>query len=230
VGWPSVRPVSLPSVRRPDDLDTVRESYDRVADTYVETIAATELGDLRKQPWRRAVMDAFADAVTGVGPVLDVGCGPGAVTAYLADRGVDVSGVDLSPRMIECARRLHPHGTFSVSSATELDLADSSLGGVMAWWSLFNLPRDVLPQVLSSFARALMPGGHLIMGTHVGDEDVARTQAYGGIPVRWTTHQWQPEQLVSFIEQAGLELVVELRLPPWGQIGPGVILVARRAR
>jgi hypothetical protein len=68
------------------------------------------------------------------------------------------------------------------------------------------------------------------MGTHVGDEDVARTQAYGGIPVRWTTHQWQPEQLVSFIEQAGWELVVELRLPPWGQIGPGVILVARRAR
>lgn len=217
-------------MRRPDDLDAVRASYDRVADTYVETIAGTELGDLRKQPWMRAAMNVFADAVTDVGPVLDVGCGPGTVTAYLADRGVDVSGVDLSPRMIECARQLHPHGTFSVSSATELELAESSLGGVVAWWSLFNLPRDVLPQVLSSFARALTPGGHVIIGTHVGSDDLERTQAYGGIPVRWTTHQWQPEQLVSFIEQSGLELVVELRLAPWGQIGPGVIVVARRSR
>jgi SAM-dependent methyltransferase len=217
-------------VRRPDDLDTVRASYDRVADTYVETIAKTELGDLRRQPWMRAAMDVFADSVTGVGPVLDVGCGPGMVTAYLADRGVDVSGVDLSPRMIDSARRLHPQCTFSVSSATELELAESSLGGVVAWWSLFNLPRDVLPEVLCSFARALMPGGHVIMGTHVGSDDLERTEAYGGISVRWTTHQWQPEQLVSFIEKAGLELVVELRLAPWGQIGPGVILVARRPR
>jgi hypothetical protein len=66
------------------------------------------------------------------------------------------------------------------------------------------------------------------MGTHVGSDDLERTQAYGGIAVRWTTHQWQPEQLVSFVEKSGLELVVELRLPPWGQIGPGVIVVARR--
>jgi SAM-dependent methyltransferase len=217
-------------VRRPDDLDIVRDSYDRVADTYVETIARTDLGDIRRQPWMRAAMDVFADGVTGIGPVLDVGCGPGTVTAYLADRGVDVSGVDLSPRMIDAARRLHPHCHFSVSSATELGLAESSLGGVVAWWSLFNLPRDVMPQVVSSFARALMPAGQLIFGTHVGSDDLARTEAYGGIAVRWTTHQWQPEQLVSFIEEAGLELVVELRLAPWGQIGPGVILVARRPR
>ncbi|MCD2192087.1 class I SAM-dependent methyltransferase [Actinomycetospora endophytica] len=107
------------SVRRPEDLDVVRESYDRVADNYVEMIAATGLGDIRAQPWLRAAMDAFADAVAGRGPVLDVGCGPGTVTAYLVDRGVDASGVDLSPRMIEHARRLYPQCRFDVASATE---------------------------------------------------------------------------------------------------------------
>src|SRR5262249_55135247 len=82
------------------------------------------------------------------------------VTAYLAERGLDVSGVDLSPRMIENARRLHPQCRFSVASATDLDLDEASHGGVLGWWSLFNLPRDVLPQVLAMFARALKPGGH----------------------------------------------------------------------
>lgn len=206
----------------------MRASYDRVADNYVELVATTDLGDLRLQPWLRAVIDVFADAVHGLGPVLDVGCGPGTVTAYLAERGVDVSGVDLSPRMIEHARRLHPGCRFDVASATELELAESSLGGVLGWWSLFNLPRDVLPHVLAAFARALVPGGQLVIATHVGDGDLDRTEAYGGVPVRWTTHRWRPEQLVALVEQAGMRPVAELRLSAGEQIGPAVVLTAQR--
>ncbi|MET9252360.1 class I SAM-dependent methyltransferase [Streptomyces sp. NPDC003717] len=215
-------------VDRPADLDTVRESYDCVADNYADMVATTGMGDIRRHPWLKASIDAFADSVGDLGPVLDVGCGPGTVTAYLAERGLDVSGVDLSPRMVENARRLHPECRFSVASATELDLAEASLGGVLGWWSLFNLPREILPQVLAMFARALKPGGHLIAGTHVGDEDLVRTEAYGDVPVRWTTHKWRPEALVALIEQAGLRPVAELRLPADEFSGPGVVVMAER--
>ncbi|MEV6591907.1 class I SAM-dependent methyltransferase [Streptomyces acidicola] len=215
-------------IDRPADLDVVRESYDRVADNYAHMVATTGVGDIRRHPWLKASIDAFADTVRELGPVLDVGCGPGTVTAYLAERGLDVSGVDLSPRMIENARRLHPHCRFSVASATDLDLGEASLGGVLGWWSLFNLPRHVLPQVLALFARALKPGGHFITATHVGDEDAVRTEAYGGVPVRWTTHKWRPEQLVDLIEQAGLRPVAELRLPAEEYSGPGLVVMARR--
>lgn len=214
----------------PADLDVVRESYDRVADNYVHMVRTTGLGDVRTHPWLRAAMDTFADAVAGLGPVLDVGCGPGTVTAYLAERGLDVSGVDLSPRMIEHARRLYPHCRFDVGSATDLRLDEASYGGLMGWWSLFNLPRHLLPPVLSSFARALVPGGQVIIATHMGDGDVERTAAYGDVPVRWTTHLWQPEQLVTLMHEAGLRTVAELRIPSEnGHSGAGVVLVARRA-
>jgi SAM-dependent methyltransferase len=225
---PKVGRMSAPSVPRVADLEVVRDSYDRVADNYVHMVATTGLGDLRAQPWLRAALDVFADAVDGLGPVLDVGCGPGTVTAYLGERGLDVSGVDLSPRMIEHARRLHPGGSFRVGSATDLELAESSLGGVLGWWSLFNLPRDVLPHVLNAFSRALVPGGQVIIATHVGDGDFLRTEAYGGVPVRWTTHKWRPEQLASLVERAGLRPLAELRLPPDGQTGPAVVLVGQR--
>ncbi|MEU1459262.1 class I SAM-dependent methyltransferase [Streptomyces sp. NPDC005727] len=215
-------------IDRPADLDVVRESYDHVADNYAHMVVTTGMGDIRRHPWLKASIDAFADTVGELGPVLDVGCGPGTVTGYLAERGLDVSGVDLSPRMIENARRLHPRCRFSVASATELELGEASLGGVLGWWSLFNLPRDVLPQVLAHFAYALKPGGHLITGTHVGDEDAIRTEAYGGVPVRWTTHKWRPEQLVNLIEQAGLNPVAELRLPADEWSGPGVVVMAKR--
>ena len=77
-------------------------------------------------------------------------------------------------------------------------------------------------------ARALLPGGQLIVAMHVGDADLVRTEAYGGVPVSWTTYQWQPEQLAVLVEQAGLRPVAELRLRPWGPIGPTVVLVAQR--
>jgi hypothetical protein len=129
--------------------------------------------------------------------------------------------------MVEHARRLHPHLQFDVASATALAVDDASLGGVLGWWSLFNLPRDVLPGVLSSFAAAVAPGGRVLIGTHVGDGDLVRTEGYGGVPVTWTTHLWQPDQLVALLADAGLDLVSELKLP--GLFGhPQVALTARR--
>lgn len=211
-------------LEQPADLDDVRTSYDRVADNYVEM----NLGDIRSHPWLRAAMDGFAACVRDRGPLLDVGCGPGHVTAYLADSGLEVSGVDLSPRMIEHARRLHPDQRFAVAEATDLNLQSSSLGGVLGWWSLFNLPRTVLPSVLESFGRALEPGGHIIIATHMGDGDIERTEAYGGVPVSWTTHLWQPEQLSALLAAASLEPVAELRLPATAAGVPALLLIARR--
>ncbi len=207
-----------------DDLAVVRASYDRVADNYV----AMAMGDLAPTPWLRAALAAFAEEVRDLGPVLDVGCGPGTVTGFLSGLGVDASGVDLSPRMVEHARRLHPGLRFEVASATELQLDGASLGGVLGWWSLFNLPRDVLPAVLASFARALRPGGQLLLGTHVGDGDLARTEAYGGVRVAWTTRLWRPEQLTALLVDAGLEPVAELRLPPLAPGQPHQVLLAAR--
>jgi SAM-dependent methyltransferase len=210
---------------QPTDLEAVRASYDRVADNYV----AMDVGSLGPHPWLRAALSAFAEEVRDRGPVLDVGCGPGIVTAYLAGLGVDASGVDLSPRMVAHARRLHPGLRFEVASATDLDLADASLGGVLGWWSLFTLPRDVLPGVLESFARALVPGGQALVGTHVGNGEYLRSEAYGGLPVAWTTHLWQPEELAALLVAAGLQPAAELRLPP-PEDGrrPQVLFAARR--
>ena len=211
-------------MQQPADLELVRASYDRVADTYV----SSAVGELGGHPWLRAALGAFAEEVRGLGPVLDVGCGPGQVTAHLAGLGLDASGVDLSPRMVEHARRRFPDLRFEVASATELDLAPASLGGVLGWWSLFNLPRSALPEVFATVAAALVPGGRFLVGTHVGDGELARTEAYGGVPVTWTTHLWRPEQLAALLAAAGLEPGAELRLPSDATGRPQVLIAARK--
>ncbi|SDG74354.1 class I SAM-dependent methyltransferase [Klenkia brasiliensis] len=208
------------------ELGDLRASYDRVADAYV----GMQAGDLGAHPWLRAALAAFAEEVRDLGPVLDVGCGPGQVSAHLAGLGVDVSGVDLSPRMVEHARSAHPQLRFEVASATELGPAPGSLGGVLAWWSLFHLPRASVASVLAVLAEALVPGGQLAWGTHVGDGEVQRTDAYGVEGVGWTTYLWQPQEMASVLAGAGLEPVVELRLPPLWRARPQALLVGRRPR
>lgn len=86
-----------------DFLDATRRSYDATADDYAEWIR----DELAAKPFDRAVLAVFAELVRG--PVADVGCGTGRITAHLAGLGVDVAGVDLSPGMLAAARRTYPH-------------------------------------------------------------------------------------------------------------------------
>lgn len=204
------------------DLDRLRADYDRVADRYVDL----GVGELDDEPWLRAALTSFAEQVRGRGPVLDVGCGPGQVTAFLAELGVDVRGIDLSPQMVELARERFPGLRFEVGSATALEVAEGSLAGILGWWSLFHLPRTVLPEVFAGYARALTPGGLALVGFHVGDGELHRTEAYRGVPVQWTTHLWWPEELDALLRTAGLLPEVELRFPtdPY----PQVVIAARR--
>ncbi|GAA4897248.1 hypothetical protein GCM10023223_09160 [Stackebrandtia albiflava] len=70
-----------------------RTSYDSVADGYSDRLRDAVAGD----PHLQAALAVFADRVrtTGGGPVADVGCGPGHVTAHLSGLGVDAFGIDL---------------------------------------------------------------------------------------------------------------------------------------
>ena len=89
-------------------LRTIEKSYDRIADEYARHIST----ELQHKPLDRELLTRFAARVKGKGNVYDMGCGPGHVARYLRDAGASVSGLDLSPRMIQEARRLNPDITF----------------------------------------------------------------------------------------------------------------------
>jgi SAM-dependent methyltransferase len=109
-------------------LEDTRTSYDTVAASYADYVR----GSLDGEPYLRSALALFAGLVgAGGGPVADVGCGPGHITALLHDLGVDAFGIDLSPAMIDQARRDRPGLRFEVGSMTDLRLADASVGGLL---------------------------------------------------------------------------------------------------
>jgi len=84
--------------------NSIRESYDRLAKEYTGRIS----DELQHKPLDRELLNRFAKRTQERGEVCDVGCGPGPVARYLRDAGASVFGLDLSPGMVEQARRLNP--------------------------------------------------------------------------------------------------------------------------
>jgi len=137
-------------------LSDTRSSYDTDASGYAEKVR----GLLGESPYLRASLRLFAELVHGAagGPVVDVGCGPGYVTSHLHDAGVDAFGIDLSPELIAIARRDYPDCRFEVGTMTDLELAEDSVAGVLAFWSVIHVPDQAVPGVFEQFRRVLRPG------------------------------------------------------------------------
>ncbi|WP_405708341.1 MULTISPECIES: class I SAM-dependent DNA methyltransferase [unclassified Streptomyces] len=205
-------------------LADTRSSYDTVAVSYADQLREA-LGGL---PYLRAALALFADMVhaAGGGPVADVGCGPGHVTAHLHGLGVDAFGIDLSPAMIDVARRDHPGLRFEVGSMTNLSLDDASVTALLAFWSLIHVPDDEIPTVLGNFRRVMRPGGPLLIGFHVGDESRLKTQGYGGHPMNVHVHRRRPARMVDWLRDAGFTVEAQWLLDLDESI-PGAVLFAR---
>jgi SAM-dependent methyltransferase len=208
------------------ELDDVRSSYDTVAADYAGLLRNA----LAESPADRAVLGLFAELVraAGDGEVADLGCGPGRITGHLAALGLDVRGVDLSSGMVAVARREHPGLRFDVGSMTALDLADGSLAGALAWYSLIHVPADALPGVTTELARVLRPGGELAVAFQVGDEPLELREAYGH-DVRLVVHRRRPEPVAALLTGAGFLVHTHVVREPEGrERSPQAYLLARK--
>ncbi|TDX02674.1 DUF480 domain-containing protein [Kribbella sp. VKM Ac-2566] len=184
-----------------DERDArVRSAYDAVAATYADEL----LDELDALPFERWLLDRVI-AHANARPVVEVGSGPGHVTAYLADRDADATGVDLSPEMVAEARRRFPHLRFEVGDLRRLGRPPASSGwaAVLGWYSLIHLAASELPEAISALTRPLDPGGWLVLALHAGDE-ISHVDELLGHEVNLDYVLHDPAYIVSVVEGAGL--------------------------
>lgn len=202
---------------------TIRDtqaSYDRVAVEYGERYK----DEMNDKPFDRACLDRLAREVGDLGPICDMGCGPGQVARYLHRQGVQTLGVDLSPNMVAEAQRLNPEINFHQGNVLALPDADNSWGGIAAFYCIIHIPRQQIVAALQEMKRVLKPGGILLVTFHIGTE-IKHLDAWWEKPVSLDFAFYLPAEMESWLGEAGFELKETLIREP----NPEVEVATQRA-
>ena len=201
--------------------ESIRESYDRLAAEYARRI----FNELQHKPLDRELLNRFAVEVVGHGEVCDMGCGPGHVARYLHDAGTTIFGLDLSPGMLEQARGLNPDISFQEGDMMALDLKDTTLAGITAFYAIVNIPKQFLPFVFREMERVLKPGGVLLIAFHTGNKILHEDELWGQ-PISMDFFLFQTLAVRQLIETAGLAIEEIIEREPYA---PEVEYQSRRA-
>jgi SAM-dependent methyltransferase len=196
-----------------EDASRTRESYDELAATYTERL----FSELAGKPLDRHLLNRLAEDVREHGLVADLGCGPGHVARYLHDQGVRMLGIDLSPRMIDSARRRSPDIEFRVGDMRALDLPAGALAGIVAFYSLIHIGEPEMGATLRELRRVLAPGGLLLVAFHIGEETVHRDELWGH-PVSLDFRFLMPSPMVARLIEAGFVVLERVEREPYPEV------------
>jgi SAM-dependent methyltransferase len=201
-------------------IQDTQKGYDTVSHEYAEKYQ----NEMDHKPFDRDCLDRLAREVRELGPICDMGCGPGQIARYLHHQGVKTLGVDLSAKMVEEARRLNPEIHFHQGDMLSLPDEDNSWGGIAAFYCIIHIPREQIVDALREMKRVLKPGGVLLVTFHIGQE-VRHFDEWWEKPVNLDFAFYLPNEMEGWLKEAGFDLIETLVREP----NPEVEVATQRA-
>ena len=171
----------------------------------------------------RLTIEAILEVVNPSSSVLEMGCGTGIVTVEIAPNVREMTGIDISPKMIakaqEKARRQNlKNVTFKVLDASELPFPDHAFDVILLPNLLHLVPQP--EKVIKESRRLLKPGGTLVTVTDcLGAPAPLKIQIqllYGRLLKLFgkmkNLHFYKPSDLKQLLSDNGFEIMKEGRM------------------
>lgn len=181
-----------------DPKRVVADGYDRIAERY----AAWGGGGSDPRDDHLALLEERLPAGAAV---LELGCGTGALSTARLARRFAVTGVDISRRSIDLARRNVPGATFLHADMATVRLPNESFDAVTAFYTITHVPREEHAALLRSIAGWLRPGGLLVATMGAGDAPGDVEQDWLGAPMYFSHHDAETNR--RLVRGAGLRLL-----------------------
>ena len=153
-------------------------------------------------------VESLIDAIGGDGPqkILDFGCGPGRDLRDFRDRGHEPIGLDGSEAFVEMARAFAGVEVWQ-QNFLALDLPAEHFDGVFANATMFHVPAQELPRILTELRECLRPGGVFFASNPRGDNDEGWNRGRYG-----SYHDF--ETWSGFVVTAGFDAISHYYRPP----------------
>jgi ubiquinone/menaquinone biosynthesis C-methylase UbiE len=207
-----------------DPKSLVSDAYDRIADRYLEwRVLQPRQEELAR--WLSLLHHHLRSGAR----ILDIGCGAGIPLTLALSQSFAVTGVDISARQIELARRNVAAAQFIHGDVTTLDFAPGSFEAIVASYSLFHIPRAQHGGLFRSIARWLCSGGILLANFGIGNREVDYVEDWLGAPQFWSSFDADGER--TALSSAGFALTldcIEFGEDPDGRPHPFLLVLARK--
>lgn len=183
----------------------LKDTYNRIAEDWVK--------DHDKDTWGIPGAEKFLSFLQKGASILDVGCGGGIKTNYIASQGYDVAGVDLSERMIEIAKRDYPQLDFAVLDMYDIDQYPKTVDAIFVQAALLHIKKARVPEVLKKMAGKLNLGGLLYIAVKAKgeggiDEEVKIENDYGYEYERFFSY-YTIDELRTYLTDLNFEILWE---------------------
>ncbi len=194
--------------------------YDTVAIEYAEKFC----GEHEKKPQDREILFRFSQEVVGKKPIWDFGCGPGQTTQYLRNLGTEISGLDISEKLIEQANIVNLGITFRKGNILDLNFKNETIAGIVAFYAIVHFSQDQLKKAFREIFRVLQPGGVFLFTYHIG-EKVIHLDEFLGKPVEIDFVFFKTDFIFACIKDTGFDDIEIIERDPY----PDVEYQSRRA-
>jgi SAM-dependent methyltransferase len=162
-------------------------------------------------------VDMVLEGLPSGARVLDLGCGTGNLIAkHIVQKGLRVTGIDQSKKMLEIAKREVPEAEFIHGDMVEIEFADKFAAAV-AWDSVFHVKREFHQAIFRKLAGSLKPGARLLLSvggsdaTSNAEDSASNDSGVEGFTSEMFGHTffysgYQPKVTREFLEAEGFEI------------------------
>ena len=190
------------------------DCYNKTAKNYADKF----FNELDHKHLDRILLKCFVDENINRGKLIDLGCGPGQITKFIADQELtDIIGVDISGEMINVASTLNPHLHFETGDILNLIYPDQTFGSAVAFYSIVHFNHEQIKIAFKGIKRVLKDDGQFLFSFHVGD-DVVHLDNFLGQKVNIDFNFFDTQKIIDLLTELDFKIIDIIERQPYKDV------------